>query len=205
VFVQFKAEDELPDIASPMPGAKIPAGMRRAEAILAKESFDPSAGVRFMPAGFFQRVSLLMCLASVFVTGCGKSSPVAGRWFNKDVSIRFREDGTAIYNSRATGLVEGRYQYDPAPLPPTATEPVKNLTVWLPQPGRTLALNFELKKLGSDRIQLKPISDAPRNPQRRDPSPVVGVVLKRATDESQHSDNLDETPPLVSATPGQGP
>lgn len=157
-----------------------------------------------MSPGFSRRIALLSCLACVFATGCGKSSQVTGRWFNKDVSIRFRENGTAVYNSRATGLVEGRYQYDPSPLPPTATEPVKNLTVWLPQPGRTLALNFELKMLGADRIQLKPISEARASSRRRDSSPIVGVVLKRATDESQNSDGLDETPPLASATPGQG-
>jgi hypothetical protein len=172
--------------------------------ILVDQSLEATTGVRNMPAGFSQRVSLLLCLVCVLVTGCGKSSQVTGRWFNKDVSIRFRENGTAVYNSKATGLVEGRYQYDPSPLPPTATEPVKNLTVWLPQPGRTLALNFELKMLGSDRIQLKPISDGPRTSQRRDTSPLVGVVLKRALDESQPSDSLDETPPLASATPGQG-
>jgi hypothetical protein len=147
---------------------------------------------------------LVLCLASVGVTGCGKTSQVTGRWFNKDVSIRFRENGTAVYNSKATGLVEGRYQYNPAPLVQTGTEPVKNLTVWLPQPGRTLALNFELKMLGSNRIQLKPIPDGPAASRRREERPLVGVVLKRASEEGQHSDGLDETPPLASATPGQG-
>src|SRR5688500_11024633 len=127
-----------------------------------------------MPSSFSRHAPLVLCMACFFVAGCGKSSQVTGRWFNKDVSLRFRENGTAVYNSRATGLVEGRYQYDPAPLPPTGTEPVKNLTVWLPQPGRTLALNFELKRLGSDRIQLKPIPDAPQTSRRRNERPRVG-------------------------------
>lgn len=157
-----------------------------------------------MPRWLSRPVSLVLCLASLFVSGCGKPPLVTGRWFNKDVSIRFRENGTAVYNSKATGLVEGRYQYNPAPLVPTATEPVKNLTVWLPQPGRTLSLSFELKMLGSDRIQLKPVSDAPKTSRRRDESPLVGVVLKRAADDSQASNGLDDTPPLASATPGQG-
>ncbi len=175
--------------------------MPSAEEIAHFKIFRVFAGVRRMPSWFSRRLAVGLCLACLCVTGCGQSSNLTGRWFNNDVSIRFRENGTALYNSKATGLVEGRYQYNPKPIAQSGMEPVKNLTVWLPQSGRTLVLNFQLSLLGSDRIQLKPISEAANRSRSRNPSPVVGVVLKRALNESQHSDGLDETPPLASATP----
>lgn len=124
-----------------------------------------------------------------------------GRWYSKDLSIRFRPNGTVLYNSRSTGLVEGQYQYKPTSANFASTKAQKNLTVWLPQPGRTVVLTFELRPLGNDRIQLKQIRE--RNTSQENSNLTVGMVLHRAEDQSTNSNGLEAKAPLVSATPEQ--
>jgi hypothetical protein len=112
-----------------------------------------------MQPRFTKHLAIIFTLPCLCLTGCGfGSSGLTGRWFNKDVSVRFLENGTVLYNSRSTGVVEGQYQYDSRQPLPTGTQPVKNLTLWLPQPGRVLVLDFELRLLGNERLQLKQIS-----------------------------------------------
>jgi hypothetical protein len=109
-----------------------------------------------------------------------------------------------LYNSKLTGLVEGRYQYDPKLIPAAGTVPVKNLTVWLPQPGQTMVLDFELRFLGGDRIHLKRVPKTPPSTtETADLSQTFGTILKRSTDGGESSNGLDDTPPLVSASPDQ--
>lgn len=144
---------------------------------------------------------LFLGLLCVSVSGCGKEAGLMGRWYNKDLSIRFRSNGTVLYNSRSTGLVEGQYQYEPTLAQYASTNSQKNLTIWLPQPANTLVLDFELRELGNDRIQLKPIRET-QNSQSLSNTP-VGMVLKRAEDQSSNTNDLESKPPLVSASPNQ--
>ena len=138
-------------------------------------------------------VALLVCLS---ITGCGgKTSTFEGRWYNKDISIRFRTNGSVLYNSRHTGLVQGQYRYDAKPASLAVSQPVKNLTIWLPQPGEVRVMEFEIRTLGGHRVQLKPIPRTPRSAN----DPINGLILKRAQDDSG-SNALEESRPLVSAS-----
>ena len=137
------------------------------------------------------------------MAGCAKDRPtqLMGRWYSNDVSMRFRKNGTVLYNSRNTGLVEGRYEYDASLTSGAQAKPQQNLTIWLPQPGRILVLEFDMRFLGNDRIQMKPIVDERGRSELGALMAGTGMVLKRAADDGQDSNALNETPPLVSATP----
>ncbi len=158
-----------------------------------------------MPSRRSRLFLLFLALASSSFLGCGLARPskLLGRWYNGDVSIRFRENGSVLYNSQNTGLVEGIYRYDSSALPIASTKPVKNLTLWLPQPGTTLVLDFELRYLGDQRIQIRPIfekSDAPQDPAAL---AALGVILKKAASDAPNTDGLDTAPPIASANPAR--
>ncbi len=128
-----------------------------------------------------------------------KRQKLMGRWFNNGISIRFRPNGTVLYNSRATGLVEGQYHYDPQYQPISQAKAVKNLTVWLPRPGKTLVLEFELRYLGESEIQLRRIPKPRKSRQPLDFSETMAVILSRAPSDDKDSDQLAETEPIASA------
>ncbi len=158
---------------------------------------------------FLKWLPIWLSLFCLGFAGCGLShaEKLLGRWSNKDVSMRFRENGTVLYNSRITGLVEGRYRFDPKQPSLANTKPVKNLTLWLPQPKGTQIVNFEVRLLGSDRLQIRPIPPTSAKTRNLDSTRTVAAVLKRAAQDEQNAgdaaqDGFDETPPLVSASPG---
>ena len=158
-----------------------------------------------MPSPRSRLIILLLAIASSSLLGCGlaRQSKLLGRWYNGDVSIRFRENGSLLYNSLGTGLVEGIYRYDHTTLPISSIKPVKNLTVWLPQPGKTLVLDFELRHLGDQRIQLRPIRQKTATAQNSNAVANLGVILKKSALEASDSDGLDTAPPIASANPGR--
>ncbi len=156
-----------------------------------------------MPVRLSRWIVLVFALGSCSLPGCGldRQSKLMGRWYNGDVSIRFRENGSVLYNSLGTGLVEGIYRYDNSALPISSVKPVKNLTVWLPQLGKTLVLDFELRYLGESRIQLRPIPKDSRAASNSNSLADLGVILKKAAPGASDSDGLDTAPPIASANP----
>ena len=156
-----------------------------------------------MPLRLSRWIVLIFALGSCSLPGCGwdRQSKLMGRWYNGDVSIRFRENGSVLYNSLGTGLVEGIYRYDHTALPISSIKPVKNLTVWLPQPGKTLELDFELRYLGESRIQLRPLPKNSGGDANSQSLAVLGVILKKSPPEASDADGWDKAPPIASANP----
>ena len=126
-------------------------------------------------------------LALLALLGCGtlsscSTTPVSrlhGRWFNSDVSVRFRTDGTVIYNSRE-GLATGRYFFDGEVRPASSEQPVPNLTMDLQRNGRVFRVHFEVQFLGDNRLRIKPaVTEGELSEE--DIRPVV--ILTRAENE----------------------
>lgn len=108
------------------------------------------------------RLAVLCGVLFVFVVlpaGCTlrPREHLQGRWYNATTSIRFREDGSVIYNSVSTGLTTGRYHFDGQLRPESANRPVNNLTLDLVVNGRTERWPLEVQFLGDERLRLRPL------------------------------------------------
>ena len=116
-------------------------------------------------------------LASCSVT---PQESLHGRWYNEAMSIRFRVDGTVIFNSRSTGLQVGRYFFDGEVRPVAGAEPIANLTLDLVDNDSVVRREFEIQLLGKERLRLTPVlttsQGRPSDGLRR------VVVLKKSTD-----------------------
>ncbi|MCA9067927.1 MAG: hypothetical protein KDA84_03340 [Planctomycetaceae bacterium] len=153
------------------------------------------------------RQAMFLAFALCFpLTGCGlnQQTKLLGRWYNSQISIRFVENNMVVYNSRTTGLVRGRYQFTPTTQAVANDTPKKNLTLWLPQTGRILVLDYELKYLGDDRLQLTRLPAEWANSQQPSSSPSRAIVLKRALPEEEGSNGFDKKHPIAEATPHTG-
>jgi hypothetical protein len=103
------------------------------------------------------------------------------RWYNEALSLRFRPDGSLIYNSTDTGLTTGRYHFSGEMPPDACDEPVANLTLDLVRGNRVVRSQFEVQFLGTERIRIRPVAGPGRVPLRQAGSGIV--VLKRAADD----------------------
>ena len=133
-----------------------------------------------------RRVVLLrfaMLGAAALLSGCTATPQerLHGRWFSESISVRFRPDGTLIYNSASTGMTTGRYYFDGEFRPNAATEPVNNLTMDLVIDGRMQRWPLEVQFLGDERLRLNPVRAA-RQGRPSDGIRAV-VVLSRAHDD----------------------
>jgi hypothetical protein len=106
-----------------------------------------------------------------------------GRWFNDATSIRFRSDGSVIYNSTSTGLTTGRYYFDGELRPESAATPVNNLTLDLMTNGRTERWSLEVQFLGGERMRLQPVTTVHRG-RPSDGVAAVMILSKAADDET---------------------
>lgn len=120
----------------------------------------------------------LICATS----GCSTTpqSELHGRWFNSEMSIRFRTDGTVIFNS-TQGLATGRYFFDGEQRPEASEEPVPNLTMDLQRNGEVFRVLYELEFLGSRRLRITPVESLGRGRPSDNITPIV--ILKRAENE----------------------
>lgn len=127
-------------------------------------------------------ITLLALLSCSLLSSCSTTpqSRLHGRWFNEQMSIRFRTDGTVIFNSTA-GLATGRYFFDGEVRPEASTRPVTNLTMDLERNGAVFRETYELEFLGVNRLRIQPV-DAMQPGQSSDAIAPL-VVLKRADDE----------------------
>lgn len=122
-------------------------------------------------------------LASVPI-GCGATprGHLHGRWFNEATSIRFRPDGSVVFNSTATGLTTGRFFFDGDLKPESAATPVNNLTLDLVVDGRLQRWPLEVQFLGNQRMRLQSVALARRG---RPSDGIPGMlILRKAADES---------------------
>lgn len=125
-------------------------------------------------------VAVLAIVSCGLLSSCTTTpqSKLHGRWFNSELSIRFRTDGTVIFNSER-GLATGRYFFNGEVRPEANEEPVTNLTMDLQRNGEVFRVNYELQFLGSNRLRITPAN--PNEPSGSDLPSVV--ILKRAENE----------------------
>ncbi len=119
----------------------------------------------------------LAILCCCWLSSCSATPQehLQGRWYNEALSMRFRPDGSLIYNSTETGLTTGRYTFSGEMRPEAGDEPVANLTVDLVRGNKVVRSQLEAQFVGSERLRLRSISE------RRSTANDVGiVVLKRA-------------------------
>lgn len=128
--------------------------------------------------------SPFLCLLLAVVCG-GMSSCSAtpqeqlqGRWYNEALSLRFRPDGSVIYNATDTGLTTGRYFFNGELRPTAADEPVANLTLDLVRGNRVVRSQLEVQFVGSERLRLRTVSESGRG-RSAENGPGI-LVLKRA-------------------------
>lgn len=142
-----------------------------------------------MTASRYRAVSPLLYLLLAAVCGslssCSASPQehLQGRWYNEELSLRFRPDGSLIYNSTATGLTTGRYFFTGEMRGEAYDEPTPNLTMDLVRGSKVVRSQLEVQFLGSDRLRIHTAADTDR--AARTDSEIV--VLKRAEDDGNSS------------------
>jgi hypothetical protein len=138
--------------------------------------------MRYRHASHSISITLLALLSCGLLSSCSTTpqSSLHGRWFNDEMSIRFRTDGTVIFNSTA-GLATGRYFFNGEIRPEASTKPVTNLTMDLERNGEVFRVTYEVEFLGKNRLRIQPVDSLQRGLPSDDVAQVV--VLKRAGDE----------------------
>ena len=132
----------------------------------------------------------LAALSALFVTGicgCDKTpqEAVLGRWYNGDMSLRLRKNGTVVWNT-PQGLAEGRYAFV-GQVPRWATENSKvQLQLDVTRNGKTVQPTLEMTFVGSDRVRVVPVTQVVASATNR-----PQALLRRATSEA---DGNDQTP-----------
>ena len=132
---------------------------------------------------FRAAVTSLVLGLVVIASGCSATpeQQLLGRWYNDATSIRFRSDGSVIYNSATTGLTSGRYFFDGSLRTESTGMPIPNLTLDLVQDGRIQRRQLEVRFLGDQRLRLQPIQTVARG--RPSDGIATVIVLRRAADD----------------------
>ncbi|MBI1310789.1 hypothetical protein GC176_05725 [bacterium] len=89
---------------------------------------------------------------------------LVGRWFNSQNSIRFKEDGTLIWNGRRRQGY-GRYWYTGESRKSTTNQLQPNLTIQLRTGDTDAVTQYELQYMGDDRLRLQQIIEGRRIPR----------------------------------------
>lgn len=113
-----------------------------------------------MPQFQFRRlVSPLLCLLAVTCCSCMETpqEKLIGRWFNSQNSIRFKEDGTLVWNGRARQAY-GKYWYTGDSRPSATNQVQANMTVQLVTSDGELVSQYELQFLGVDKLRMQPVA-----------------------------------------------
>jgi hypothetical protein len=113
------------------------------------------------------------------LAGCHRSPQelLIGRWYNGEMSLRFNQDGTALYNS-SRGKAPGRYQFEPSLVAAGAQSGTPNLIVEVVHPGGRERYQFEAVFLAHDRLRLHDLT--PRPASRPSESVPQFALLRRA-------------------------
>lgn len=125
----------------------------------------------------------LAILCCCWLSSCSATPQehLQGRWYNETLSLRFRPDGSLIYNSTATGLTTGRYFFNGEMRPEADDQPVANLTLDLVRDNKVVRSQLEVQFLGSERLRVRSAAETDRR-RMAENGPGI-VVLKRATDD----------------------
>lgn len=134
---------------------------------------------------------ILCTLLIATVSGCNKTpqEAVIGRWHNGDMSLRFRPNGTVVWNS-SQGLAQGRYVFVGS-VPRWATE---NTTIRVRldvlRKGQAIQPMFDLQLVGNDRLRVHPVAQTKTRATNR-----LQAVLRRAQSESEAATTSAISPP----------
>ena len=115
--------------------------------------------------------AVLSLLLVVTVSGCSQTpqEAVLGRWYNGDMSLRFRPNGTVVWNTRQ-GMAQGKYSFV-GDVPRWASDSTTvRVRLDLTRNGQAIQPTLDLQFVGADRIRVIPGAQA---------------VLKRAQSESE--------------------
>lgn len=134
-------------------------------------------------------LSSVLCGLLFALSGCSTTpqAKLHGRWFNSEMSIRFRTDGTVVFNS-TRGLASGRYFFNGELRPEASEAPVPNLTLDLVRGGEVFRVTYELQFLGSDRLRIQTIDDSDQGLPSDRILPIV--ILKRAEAANDNSNEV---------------
>lgn len=100
----------------------------------------------------------LLCLLAVTCCSCMETPQerLIGRWFNSQNSIRFKDDGTLVWNAR-TRRAYGRYWYTGENRATSTNQLQSNLTLQLVTAENEIVSQYELQFLGGDKMRLQPV------------------------------------------------
>jgi hypothetical protein len=132
------------------------------------------------------RLFALSLLLIATISGCNETTreAVLGRWFNGDMSLRLRKDGSVVWNTRQ-GLAQGRYKFI-GDVPRWATE---NTTVRLQldvvRNGQPLQPMLDLQFIGGERVRVGAVSQGPVRAADR-----AHAILRRAAGAEASADTI---------------
>lgn len=100
----------------------------------------------------------ILCLLAVTCCSCMETPQerLIGRWFNSQNSIRFKDDGTLVWNAR-TRRAYGRYWYTGEARATATNQSQPNLTLQLVTAENEIVSKYELQFLGGDKLRLQPV------------------------------------------------
>jgi hypothetical protein len=129
--------------------------------------------------------SLMLVWCGLMLVGCQQTpqQKLVGRWYNGDMSVRFREDGRVSLFSRS-GHVEGRYQFAGTNTSTVGSAAAQNLVMDVVRNGRIVRMMFDADFLGDDRLRLSDLT--PKTSRMEDRGPDF-TVLRRSEDAVQSS------------------
>lgn len=110
------------------------------------------------------------------LTGCQQTpqQKLIGRWYNDEMSLRFRADGRVLLFSRS-GRAEGRYVF--AETQSNSAQSVsENLVMDVIRDGKARRMVFDADFLGTDRLRLSDLT--PKSRRTFDPAPEFAVLRR---------------------------
>jgi len=123
----------------------------------------------------------LCLLLVVTVSGCNQTpqEAVLGRWYNGDMSLRFRPNGTVVWNTRQ-GMAQGKYSFV-GDVPRWASDSTTvRVRLDVTRNGQAIQPTLDLQFVGADRLRVIPGAQAQTRATDR-----LQAVLKRAQSESE--------------------
>ncbi len=143
-------------------------------------------------------LAVLCALLITTVCGCSQTpqEAVLGRWYNGDMSLRFRPNGTVVWNTRQ-GMAQGKYSFV-GDVPRWASESTTvRIRLDVTRNGQAIQPTLDLQFVGSDRMRVIPSTQAQTRATDR-----LQAVLKRAQSESETATASAATAPSNRSTAG---
>lgn len=115
-------------------------------------------------------------LLMMSLSGCQQTpqQKLIGRWYNDEMSIRFRPDGRVLLFSRS-GRAEGRYVFAETQSNNALTK-AENLVLDVIRDGKPRRMIFDADFLGVDRLRLSDLT--PQSRRTTDPAPEFAILRR---------------------------